>query len=287
VLGIVALLVASSSSPATAQQGGLQCHLTGPTVQVPGLREGSGLALSQRVPGRLWTHNDSGQAVLFALDGRGNVTGRLEITGAAVEDWEAIAVAPCGTGSCLYIGDIGDNDAGRRRITVYRVPEPDAASGTAAVADVFHATYPDGPHDAEALLVGGDGRLHVVTKVERGPVGIYRFPSQLKSGTTAQLERVGAPPARPQAPMRITDGAVSPDGQWAVLRNRSSLTLYRASDLLAGRWRPAQEVDLAAMKEPQGEGVALANDTSLFLVGESGGKGQAGTFGRVTCAPVS
>jgi hypothetical protein len=253
---------------------------------VPGLSEGSGLALSRRVPGRLWTHNDSGKPVLFALDARGAVSGRLEVTGAAVDDWEAIAVGPCGAGSCLYIGDIGDNDASRQRVTVYRLPEPDTASGTAAVADVFHATYPDGPHDAEALLIGGDGRLHIVTKGEKGPLGIYRFPSQLKPGTTAQLERVGAPSSKPDAQSRVTDGAVSPDGQWAVLRTRSGLTFYRASDLLAGHWRADTRVDLAALKEPQGEGVALANNLSVFLAGEGGGKGQAGTFARVTCVPV-
>jgi hypothetical protein len=265
----------------------LQCRLAGPTLQVPGLAEGSGLALSRRVPGRLWTHNDSGKPVLFALDARGAVSGRLEVTGATVGDWEAIAVGPCGAGSCLYIGDIGDNDADRQRVTVYRLPEPDAASGTAAVADVFHATYPDGPHDAEALLIGGDGRLHIVTKGEKGPVSIYRFPSQLKPGTTAQLERVGAPSSKADAQSRITDGAISPDGQWAVVRTRSDLTFYRASDLLAGHWRAAARVDLAALKEPQGEGVALANDVSVFLAGEGGGKGQAGTFARVSCAPVS
>lgn len=287
VLGVVALFIASPSSTLSAQEAGLQCQLPGPSVQVPGLSEGSGLALSRRVPGRLWTHNDSGKPILFALDARGAVTGRLEVTGATVEDWEAIAVGRCGAGSCLYIGDIGDNDASRQRVTVYRLPEPDSASGTAAVADVFHATYPDGPHDAEAMLIGADGRLHIVTKGEKGPVGIYRFPSQLKAGTTTQLERVGALSSKPDGPSRITDGAVSPDGEWAVLRTRANLTFYRASDLLAGRWRVATRLDIATLREPQGEGVALADDTSVFLAGEGGGKGKAGTFARVTCAPVS
>jgi hypothetical protein len=285
VLGFLALLFASASAAPSSQRSALQCQLTGPVVQVPGIPEGSGLALSRRTPGRLWTHNDSGKPVLFAMDARGRVTGRLEVTGATVEDWEAIAVGPCGTGSCLYLGDIGDNNARRQRVTVYRLPEPDAATGTAPVADVFHATYPDGPHDAEALLIGGDGRLHIVTKGGKGTVGLYRFPSQLNPGTTARLERVGAPSSS-EAQSRITDGSVSPDGQWAVLRTRSSLTFYRASDLLAGQWNAATRVDLTALKEPQGEGVAMANDTAVFLTGEGGGKGQGGTFARVSCAPV-
>ena len=222
---------------------------------------------------------------MVALDARGSVTGRVRLTGAAVEDWEAIAVGPCGTGSCLHVGDIGDNDARRKRITIYRLPEPDGASGSASVADVFHATYPDGPHDAEALLIGGDGRIHIVTKGETGPVAIYRFPAQLKSGATVTLERVGSGGGKTDAESRITDGAVSPDGQWAVLRTKSALTFYRASDLLAGQWRAANRVDLTSLKEPQGEGVALGADNTVFLAGEGGGKGQPGSFARFSCAP--
>ena len=256
-------------------------------MQVAGVPEASGLAVSRRVPGRLWTHNDSGKPLLFALDVRGVVTGRIQVTGALVEDWEAIAVGPCGSGSCLYIGDIGDNSGRRQRITIYRLPEPDAASGTVKVADVLHATYPDGPHNAETLLVGGDGRLHVVTKADKGAARIYRFPSALKSGTTMELERVESPSSKPDDLSQITDGALSPDGQWAVLRSRSALTFYRASDLLAGTWRVASRVSLAPLKEPQGEGVALGNDATVFLAGEGGGKGQAGTFARFACVPVS
>ena len=280
-----AVSFASPAAPHEAQQSVAACRATGTMVEVPGLHEASGLAISRRVPGRLWTHNDSGQPVLFALDSRGSVTGQVRLTGADVVDWEAIAVGPCGSGSCIYVADIGDNNAARSRVTIYRLPEPEAASGTAAVADVFHATYPDGSHDAEALLVAGDGRLYIVTKGETGPIGVYRFPPELTSGATARLERVGEPSAKPDAASRITDAAVSPDGQWAALRTKSSLTFYRAADLLAGQWRAATRVDLTPLKEPQGEGVAIGGDNMVFLAGEGGGKGRAGTFAHFNCAP--
>jgi hypothetical protein len=222
---------------------------------------------------------------VVALDARGSVIGRVRLMGAAVEDWEAIAVGPCGTGSCLYVGDIGDNEARRKRITIYRLPEPDGASGSASVADVFHATYPNGPHDAEALLIGADGRIHIITKGETGPVALYRFPAQLKSGATVTLERVGSGAGKADAKSRITDGAVSPDGQWAALRTKSALTFYRTADLLAGQWRAANRVDLTSLKETQGEGLALGADNTVFLAGEGGGKGQPGSFARFSCAP--
>jgi hypothetical protein len=285
-LALIAGLLGSLSPAAIAgQNDAAQCRPAGPLVQVPGLSEASGLAISRHAPGRLWSHNDSGEPVVVALDARGSVTGRVRLTGASVEDWEAIAVGPCGTGSCLHVGDIGDNDARRKRITIYRLPEPDGTNGSASVADVFHASYPDGPHDAEALLIGGDGRLHIVTKGETGPIGIYRFPAQLKSGATVTLERVGSDAGKPDAQSRITDGAISPDGQWAVLRTKSALTFYRAGDLLAGQWRAANRVDLTSLKEAQGEGVALGADNTVFLAGEGGGKGQPGSFARFSCTP--
>ena len=279
--------IAWSAFLPSAQAQSRQCTPDGSLVPLTGLTEASGLASSRLVPGRLWTHNDSGQPVLFALDSKGAITGQLRVTGAQVEDWEGIEVGPCGTGSCLFIGDIGDNEAARKRVTIYRVPEPERPGGTAAVSDVFHATYPDGAHDAEALFFAG-GRLHIVTKGETGPMALYRFPQELQAGTTMKLERVGAPGPKPDAASRITDGSVSPDGQWVVLRSRSALTFYRASDVLAGQWKASGTVDLTGLNEPQGEGVALGADNTVFLAGEGGGKERPGTFMRLSCpAPRS
>jgi hypothetical protein len=221
--------------------------------------------------------------VLVALDTRGTVTGRVRVSGAKVEDWEAVAVGSCESGSCVYIGDIGDNDAKRRRITVYQIPEPADASGTATVSGVFHAAYPDGAHDAEALVAAGS-TLFVVTKGETGPAAIYRFPDSLQAGATMRLERVARLSSKVDAESRFTDGSASPDGNWVVLRSRSALMFYRAADLLGGHTRAAFTVPVTALKEPQGEGVALGSDNTVFIAGEGGGKGQPGTFAHLTCA---
>ena len=251
-------------------------------MRVPELPEGSGLAASRRTPGRFWSHNDSGDPVVFSLDGSGRVTGRLALAGASVDDWEAVAVGSCPSGSCIYLADIGDNNAKRKRITIYRVAEPAAANGPVEVTGVFHATYPDHAHDAESLLVTGDGRLLIVTKGDTGPVSLYRFPSQLQSGTTMRLERVGG--SRPLAGKdRITDGAMSPDDTWVVLRSTRELIFYRTSDLLSGNWREAGRVALARLGEPQGEGVTFGSDNSLYLMSEGGGNKQPGAFARLTC----
>ena len=236
-----AALAGAASLAATTRQPTAPptCTPSGPLVRVPELPEASGVAASRQTPGRFWSHNDSGQPVLFVLDSTGAVTGRLRLSGATVEDWEAVAVGPCPAGSCIYVADIGDNDARRARVTVYRLAEPAAATESAKVSDVLHATYPDGPQDAEALLVLPDGRLYIVTKGATGPVVVYRFPSDPRDGSTSRLERVGAPrEPNPGGKIdRVTDGSVSPDGQWVVLRSTQALTFYRTADLLAGEWR--------------------------------------------------
>jgi hypothetical protein len=265
------------------QQTGGQCTPAGSLVPLRGLSEASGLAFSRKTPGRVWTHNDSGQPILVALDNRGAVTGQVRVSGAKVEDWEAVAVGSCEAGSCVYIGDIGDNEARRRRITVYQIPEPANPSGTVNVSGVFHASYPDGAHDAEALLAAG-GRLYVVTKGETGPAAIYRFPDPLQAGTTMKLERVARISAKVDEESRVTDGSASADGHWVVLRSKSALTFYRAADLFAGRPKAALTATVAALREPQGEGVAFGPDNTVFVAGEGGSKGQPGTFAQLTCA---
>ena len=264
----------------------VQCHASG-QVRISELPEASGVAVSQRTPGRLWAHNDSGN-VLVALDTRGTVTGRVTVSGMTVQDWEAVAVGACPTGSCIYIADIGDNVAKRKRITIYRVPEP-ATEASVAVTDVFHATYPDGAHDAEALLITPDGALFIVTKGETGAVGLYRFPRELRPGASHQLESVGKPRASGKLSQtdRITDGAVSPDGTWVVLRTRQGFAFHRSADLFAGNWTDAGRVDLTPLGEAQGEGIAVAADGTVYLTGEGGGKAQSGTFATYRCTVSS
>ena len=159
-------------------------------MSVTGLPEASGVAASIRTAGMLWSHNDSGEPVVLAVGSDGATIGRVTIAGASVGDWEDIDVGPCSSRSCLYIGDIGDNFAKRKDVVIYRVPEPEANAGTSEPAESMHLTYPDGPRDAEALFVLPNGTVFIVTKGERGPIALYRLPSEFRDGAKAQLERV-------------------------------------------------------------------------------------------------
>lgn len=282
------LTLAATAFAQPSQIPDTTCQASGPVVRVPGVTELSGLAVSRSVAGRLWAHNDSGPPALFALNADGAVTGRVELSGVTFQDWEAVAVGPCPAGSCVYAADIGDNDGTRRRIAVYRFREPVASERSAAVTDVFYATYPDGARDAETLLVTPADGIYIVTKGDRGPVALYKFPRDLQAGTIHPLQRVGAPRGGLETASKdwVTDGSVSVDGQWVALRTRMTLTLHRAARFLAGQWAADRTVDLTGLREPQGEAVALGRAGAVFLGGEGGAKSAAGTFGRLTCTGI-
>src|SRR3954451_10421792 len=113
---------AAAPAPRTpALCGALRVHTTG-RVAADGATELSGLVASPAQRGVLWTHNDSGDAPrLFALRSDGSAIATVAVRGAQAVDWEDLAAGPDGS---LLVGDIGDNDAARDSVTVYRVPEP-------------------------------------------------------------------------------------------------------------------------------------------------------------------
>jgi hypothetical protein len=251
------------------------CTVVAQLVRVRGVGEASGIAASRRAPGLLWTHNDSGDPVLHAIDVMGIVQGRVRVSGARVVDWEDLAAAPCPEGSCLYIADIGDNNATRRSITIYRIPEPRPDQSATEPADVWSATYPDGAHDAEALFAAGSA-LFVVTKDHASATALYRLPVLPKGGREARLERVSHLPVD-----RVTGAGVSPDGEWVALRTYDALLFYRTQDLVAGRGAEPRRFDLGRLDEPQGEGVAFGSEDLVYVAGEGGGR--SGTLAALRC----
>jgi hypothetical protein len=261
------------------------CRISGEVARLPELPEASGVAASRRTVGVLWAHNDSDDPVIFALNEMGAVIGRVRVTGAEVNDWEDIAVGPCSQGSCVYVGDIGDNSGRRPHITVYRAPEPLPQEAGTRPAEAFHATYPDGARDAEALFVTASSDVFIITKGDPGDVALYRFPRPLHPGATVRLERVAAPGggSTTRATDRPTAADASPDGRWVALRTIREVVFFRIEDLLAGRWREAFRTDVSRLREPRGEGLTFGQDGALFLVGEGGGLSRAGTFARLAC----
>ncbi len=279
----VAAAVPNRPAPAAAPRDSSLCRVDAAGVALPEtVHESSGLAAGGGV---LWTHNDSGDPRLFAVGTDGAARGSVQVTGAAVQDWEDIAAGPCPGGRCLFIGDIGDNQAARPRITIYRVPQPAPGDAATPPAQAFHATYPDGPQDAEAIFVTPSGRVYVVSKGETGAVAVYRFPESMVPGSVARLERVRElAPAGIKRSERITGASASADGQWVVLRTLRALSFYRARDLAAATGGEPLRFDLQPLNEAQGEAVAFGDGRTLYLSSEGGKKSNPAKLSRLACS---
>jgi hypothetical protein len=313
----IVALAATCAVALTAEGQGASCTAAGTMTKLSGVNEASGIARSARTPGAAWSHNDSGEPVVYSVSSSGAVGKSVRLTGASLVDWEDIAVGPCDDGNCLYVADIGDNNAARSSVTIYRTPEPAAGASATAKVEVLHAKYPDGAHDAEAMFVLPNGNMFIVTKGETGPSAIYRFPSAFQNGASVTLVRVatiddgkqgkqakedkgdkkdkndkkkddaeksGAKSAGVLAKAdRITGADVSPDGRWVVLRTREYVKFYNASDFVSGNAKEVLRYDLTKLGEPQGEGVAFLKNGEVVLVGEGGGKGAPGTMIKLSC----
>lgn len=252
----------------------------------PGLGESSGADFSRLDGGVLWSHNDSGtDPVLVAMDSTGAVLGRVRVSGAENRDWEDMAAAPCGPegGDCLWIADTGDNEARRDRVTVYRIPEPRPGDEVSARADAFHATFPRGPRDAEALAVTPEGDIYLITKGRNSEVALYRYPTPLEAGRTATLEPVHAFTGGPiDLPDQVTGAAWTADGRHLVLRTYTAVGVWRKgedgtlTDALPGG------VSLEPLREFQGEALALRGDGVLAFTSEEG-DGEPGPMGMMRC----
>jgi hypothetical protein len=242
------------------------------------LSESSGVAASRLTPGVFWTHNDTrGGPVVHAFDRQGKSRGAWRVTGAALVDWEDIAVGPGPGGRpYIYIGDTGDNDNSRASVTVYRFPEPaagDAAAGgdqrETEPAESVTLKFPDGPgiRDAETLMVHPrTGDIYIVNKTNMEDSAVYKLAAPREFSGAHTLERVGTISRRGMLGKWFTGGDISPDGRRVALCDNEAgyeLELPAANANFDAVWsQPLAPVPLGERK--QGEGIAYAPDGSAL-----------------------
>lgn len=236
------------------------------------IAESSGIAPSRAFPGQYYTHNDSGDTARFfrfRLDGK--VEAEYSLTGVGATDWEDMATVQIGKKRYVYLADIGDNTANRQNVVVYRTEEPTGRSGPIARYDRFIFTYPDGAHDAEALLVDpASGDITIVTKTGGAKATAY-LASDPKPDKPMVLKSLGKVDfgSSDVATWLVTGGSVSPDGKRVVLR-----TYFAAYEFdVAGKFNSwlaskARRVKIAA--EKQGESICYSLSGNEFLTTSEG-----------------
>jgi len=224
--------------------------------------------------------DDPAARKIFYLDDRCAVTRTVSFP-SRPRDTEDMGQTPDGT---LWVADIGDNDRNRSSIGLWKLPKGSSRPR------LYRLSYPDGPHDAEAFLFGGDGTPLVVTKAV-GSAAVYEPVAALRTDKATPLKKAGEVPmpitttSNPfSIPGRlvITGGAVSPDGKHVALRTYADAFEF---DVTGGnvvgaitRGRPRQ---IPLPNEPQGESVAYTTDGTALLTVSETSRQPAGTKAEI------
>jgi len=254
------------------------------TLNEKSLTESSGLVASRTTPGVFWTHNDDG-AFIYAFDTRGESQGVFRVPGVQARDWEDIAIGPGPQAGkpYLYIGDIGDNDSIHPEVVIYRLPEPALNSdtvkftkkepGITEAAEAIRLRYPDGKHDAEALLVHPvTGHIYIVTKMAMTNPGVYEAAPPFKEGGVMTMTRLGEIHIPSVFGGVITGGNISPDGRRVALCDYFQgyeLVLPAGSTNFNDIWKQKM-VGFDLGKREQGESITYRLDGKALLATSEG-----------------
>src|SRR5450631_400981 len=205
------LATGTATASATSGDSTLLFHFADSQIS-----ESSGLGTSSYGDGIVYTHNDSGDtARFFAVNSSGATVAIYTLKGAAAHDWEDMETGTDASGKpVLYFGDIGVNAVKPTEIDVYQVPEPRGPSANVPWIR-YRFAYPDGPHNAETLMVDPHThRIFIASKAAIGDGLLYEAPAVL-STTAINLLAVVTP--QRTVPMLTTAGDISPDGKLMVL----------------------------------------------------------------------
>ena len=245
-------------------------------IEHDSINEASGLAASRKNLNVLWTHNDSGDLNrLFALDIHGKHLGIYQIGSFQARDWEDIAIGPGPEENTdyLYIGDTGDNTTNHSLYYIYRIVEPEVESHQAPkdslISDENIETiifkYPDGPRDAEAIMVDPVTKdIYIISKSDStANVYLAQYPQPI--GEISTLEHV----ITLNIPY-VVAADISISGEEILLKTYTNVFYWRRdpADIIR-QVLTTTPVIVPYSLEPQGESVCWAGDNSgYFTVSE-------------------
>jgi len=239
-------------------------------LQRQDLLELSGIAASRLNPGALYVHNDSGNLnQVYLTNAAGDNIGTITLTNQSNRDWEDIAVGPGPIKGVnyVYVGDIGDNKSIFPSVYVYRFPEPDLTGASLPVnisisqVDVIELKYPDGPCNAETLMVDPATNDIYIASKQSNVSKIYaaRYPQSISSATTMS-------PVVQIYFDHATGGDISSDGREILMRSNQLIWYWQlpAGTTISQGLITAPEVAPYGNNEPKGEGICFAADDSGY-----------------------
>ncbi len=242
-------------------------------LQLKAMDEISGIAASGINPNLYYVHNDSGDTSrFFAILPAGDTKATVYFKGDpkekyGVRDCEDIAVGPGPHKgkSYVYLGDIGDNYSVRKYLTVYRMEEQKAWARDTTLnttAAPIHLKYPDGPKDAETLMVDPLEKLIYIVSKRQDSVTVYTTPLLYKTNDTVVMTKrckLFFPGLK--LLKWITAGDISKDGQQVLLKSYTKVYYWKRENN-EPIWKTMQRKGklLPYLQEKQGEGIGFTPD---------------------------
>jgi hypothetical protein len=245
------------------------------------------MAVSRRIPNRLYHHNDSGDSGrFFVTDLAGRETRIVNVKDFNPADAEDMSLGPCGNGSdCIFIADIGDNNRSRQQLELVIVEEQQDFPAEVQPRFRVRMRYPDGPHDAESLSIHPDGSIYLITKnratatTGAGVAEIYRLKAdqwRAPKNAVETLELVTTFDLGKLMPGSIDTGRlptamdISPDGKRFLLLTYTDAIefLFDLSGTIppADRWKAGEHytrIPLTILE--QQEAIAYLPDGKSFV----------------------
>lgn len=242
------------------------------------MKETSGIAASALFKNMLYVHNDSGdESRFFMMSPDGKLHHIFKYDGNnSDDDCEDIAVGPgpIKGKNYVYVGNIGDNGADRNAIVVYRFEEKRSWTKDSIInltSQKLYFKYPDGPKDAETLMIDPVDELFYIVTKRKDTVRIYTSPIAHKTNDTLTLTYKGKLFFEGTKPFKwITGGDISRDGDKILLKSYEKVYYWnrRGKEHL---WKTLQRKPktLTYQAEKMGEAIGFAADgKSYYTVSE-------------------
>jgi DNA-binding beta-propeller fold protein YncE len=227
------------------------------------LNEASGMADSKANPGYLWVEQDSGNPPdLTLLQHNGTVLKSIHLANAVNRDWEdmVLAAGPVPGKQYLYIAETGDNLLVYDDYAIYRLEEPTATTDTVQGVDRIPFFYPDGSHNAEAILVDPDTKdIYIITKTDLHSK-LFKLAYTNSTKGMNKVEEVGALPYN-----YVVSAALSPDGKEILVKTYDAIYHYqRSAGETIVQTLSKKYISLPYQQEPQGEAIVFDNNDSGY-----------------------
>ncbi len=219
---------------------------------------------------------------MHAVSPDGARRGEFKLKKSDNKDWEDLASFRLDGEAYLMIADIGDNNARRKKRTLYFVREPLAEPDAKATTNwEVSYRYPDGPRDAESAAVDVAGGRALILSKRDIPPQLYAVPLQAESENTVVATPLGTITSLPRPTRQDVEFApktddwhwqpvgmdISDDGLAAVILTYSAVYYYqRTADqdwVDAFRSRPLR---IGIGNFQNAEAVAFADDARTVVV---------------------